>query len=104
VIGCWLIWIHKEKNLILHFCVLANTDIRSAKLKKPVPKNWNGFLVSSSIKFITTFEAVQIAKKLIIDPNKEHFITIYLCPVQKRPKCELISLDTLTSSLVPSGD
>ncbi len=49
---------------------------------------------------ITTRQAVEMAKKIIIDPNKEHFIAIYLCPVRKRPKCELISLGTLTASLV----
>jgi DNA repair protein RadC len=41
-----------------------------------------------------------MAKKIIIDPNKEHFIAIYLCPVRKKPKCELISLGTLTACLV----
>lgn len=56
--------------------------------------------MNSKIKCITTFEAVKMAKKLIIDPNKEHFIAIYLSPVNKSPKCELISLGTLTASLV----
>lgn len=49
---------------------------------------------------ITARRAVEMAQKIIIDPNKEHFIAIYLCPVRKRPKCELISLGTLTASLV----
>ncbi len=70
------------------------------QIKKTVPKNWNGFLVSSGIKFITSFGAIQMAKKLIIDPYKEHFIAIYLSPVKKKAKCELISLGTLTTSIV----
>jgi DNA repair protein RadC len=57
-------------------------------------------LNSTGIKLITPFEAVRMAKKLIIDPNKEHFIVIYLTPVRKNPKCELVSLGTLTASIV----
>jgi DNA repair protein RadC len=55
---------------------------------------------SIGVKIITAFEAVQMARKLIIDPNKEHFIVIYLTPIRKKPKCELISLGTLTASIV----
>lgn len=53
-----------------------------------------------TVRLITPFIAVRMAKKIIIDPNKEHFIAIYLCPVRKKPKCELISLGTLTACLV----
>lgn len=63
-------------------------------------KNKNSqFSFGQNIK-ITPEEAVRLAKKLIIDPNKEHFIAIYLTPVKKNPKCELISLGTLTASIV----
>ena len=41
-----------------------------------------------------------MAKKLIIDPRKEHFKAIYLSPVKKKAKCELISLGTLTTGIV----
>lgn len=56
--------------------------------------------VCSRVKLITPFEAVRLAKKIIIDPHKEHFIVIYLTPVRKNPKYELISLGTLTASIV----
>ena len=56
--------------------------------------------IDRTVNLITPFKAVQIAKKIIIDQNKEHFIAIYLCPVRKRPKSELISLGTLTACLV----
>ena len=57
-------------------------------------------ILESRVKIITPFNAVQTAKKFIIDPYKEHFIVIYLCPSRKNPKCELISLGTLTACLV----
>ncbi len=68
--------------------------------QQTVPTAGTIFLVSSGIKFITPLEAIRMAKKLIIDPNKEHFIVIYLSPVRKKPKYELISLGTLTASIV----
>tara|TARA_B100000315_G_scaffold146425_1_gene135357 strand:+ start:147 stop:737 length:591 start_codon:yes stop_codon:yes gene_type:complete len=45
-------------------------------------------------------KAVKIAKTLIIDWNKEHFIGLYLNPRLRVEKAELISLGCLNASLV----
>jgi len=45
-------------------------------------------------------EAVRLARKLIIDPHKEHFIAIYLNARNDAIKTELVSLGTLNASIV----
>ncbi|MFH0892785.1 MAG: JAB domain-containing protein [Candidatus Falkowbacteria bacterium] len=45
-------------------------------------------------------EAVRLAKKLILDKHKEHFIAIYLNARNDAIKTELVSLGTLNASIV----
>lgn len=78
-----------------------NNDHSSfGQVKKSILHKDGFFIALPDIKIITPQKAVQIAKKLIIDPNKEHFIAIYLSPIRKKPKSVLISLGTLTASIV----
>jgi DNA repair protein RadC len=81
----------KQKPIIPLLC--ADRHLYSFGQNKTVRNN-------QTARLLTPWEAVRMAKKIIIDPHKEHFITIYLCPTRKQPKCELISLGTLTASLV----
>jgi DNA repair protein RadC len=89
-----------EKNQNTPLLRFKNRPYLFGQIKTTVPLIGTVFLKSPGIKLITPFKAVRLAKKLIIDPNKEHFIVIYLTPVRKNPKCELISLGTLTASIV----
>lgn len=57
------------------------------------------FLFGQNIK-ITPSKAVQLAKKLIIDPYKEHFIAIYLNLNGTVIKREIVSIGTLTTGIV----
>jgi DNA repair protein RadC len=49
---------------------------------------------------ISTREAVRLAKKLIRDRYKEHFIAIYLNSRNEVIKTELVSMGTLNANLV----
>lgn len=70
------------------------------QIQKTVPISGTVFLERIVNKNISPFTAVKLARKLIVDHNKEHLFAIYLTPVRKIPKCELISLGTLTASIV----
>ena len=48
----------------------------------------------------TAKEAVEVAKDLIIDKNKEHFIALYLNSRNQLNKSELVSMGTLNACLV----
>ena len=51
-------------------------------------------------KLIMPIDAVLIAKGLLLDKNKEHFIGIYLSACNKINKAEIISMGTLNANLV----
>ena len=67
---------------------------------KNTRKNLNSqFSFGQNIK-ITPGEAVHLAKGLIIDPHKEHFIAIYLDLNGEVIKSEIVSIGTLTASII----
>ncbi len=50
----------------------------------------------------TAEEAVAIAKDLITDKYKEHFIALYLNPLNQLNKSELVSLGSINTCFSPS--
>ncbi|MBL7057798.1 hypothetical protein ISS03_00515 [Patescibacteria group bacterium] len=51
-------------------------------------------------KILKPVQVVRIAKKLVQDKYKEHFIALYLNSRNKVIKTELVSLGTLTASII----
>lgn len=72
----------------------------SGQILKTARKNRTVFLVAPRDRLIVPAEAVRLARKLITDPYKEHFIAIYLSARNDAIKTELVSLGTLNASIV----
>ncbi|MFH0892478.1 MAG: JAB domain-containing protein [Candidatus Falkowbacteria bacterium] len=72
----------------------------SGQILKTARKNRTVFLVAPRDRLIAPAEAVRLARKLVTDPYKEHFIAIYLSARNDVVKTELVSLGTLNASIV----
>ena len=74
---------NREEKLDTPLLRFKNRPNSFGKIQATVPISGTVVLNCPGIKLITPFEAVRLAKKLIIDPNKEHFIVIYLTLSEK---------------------